>query len=450
VANDDKKFREACGLSGPLRLSVSSEAKEDMLRKELDQPFVLIGRHPGNDLVLNDEKVSRYHAYLQMIGGHLFCLDLESRTGTRWEHNNNGGSGWLEFEQPTEISPFRIQFSGDAPSNGPCGEPGTLPNPLRAQFGDDASLPGVELEFLYANQKRSLWRMTRMLALVGKSSRCKVQLVHPSVAKFHCSLLRTPKGLWVINLRRATFVNGVPVRFARLKDGDVLQVGKFDIGIRLLQEGPTARANLPILLNKKSGVERIAEATLANLPVPAYMVGQLVENNNRALGEPVLVHILNQFNIGQQQMFAQQQQTMAVLLQLLDLMHRDTRGAIRDELDRLQSITQELSSVQAQISDLRSAAPPTDHVAPPAARKTADPAERQSAVQPPAADQKQTVTEKKPAQFAEAGKTVAPPAAEENQEEMHSWLVQRMATLGNEQQNSWQRLFTYLRGKLGG
>src|SRR6266849_5855212 len=49
-----------------------------------DLPFPLtIGREEGNPLRLNDERVSRFHAKVQVDGGDLILTDLESTNGTR-------------------------------------------------------------------------------------------------------------------------------------------------------------------------------------------------------------------------------------------------------------------------------------------------------------------------------------------------------------------------------
>jgi hypothetical protein len=44
---------------------------------------VTIGREEGNVLRLNDERVSRFHAKVQMDGGDVIITDLESTNGTR-------------------------------------------------------------------------------------------------------------------------------------------------------------------------------------------------------------------------------------------------------------------------------------------------------------------------------------------------------------------------------
>src|SRR5947209_17610769 len=85
--------------------------------------------------------------------------------------------------------------------------------------------------------------MDQTLVLLGKSARCKVRVGGPGVLSFHSSLLRTPGGAWIIDLGGGTQVNGAPVRFARLEQGDELQIG--DLAMRVRFEGPRRLLALP-------------------------------------------------------------------------------------------------------------------------------------------------------------------------------------------------------------
>ena len=66
-----------------------------------------------------------------------------------------------------------------------------------------------------------------MLTLVGGSGDCAVRLPGPGISRFVCALLRTPAGVWAIDLlsSRGLAINGVERREAVLEDGDMLQVG---------------------------------------------------------------------------------------------------------------------------------------------------------------------------------------------------------------------------------
>src|SRR5579871_1809541 len=54
--------------------------------RELPTP-VTIGREEGNLLRLNDERVSRFHAKIQVDNGEIILTDLESTNGTRVNGN---------------------------------------------------------------------------------------------------------------------------------------------------------------------------------------------------------------------------------------------------------------------------------------------------------------------------------------------------------------------------
>ena len=101
-------FLAACGSSEPLRLGVG---QRDGLLSEtrlFRQPFLVIGRRPESDLALDHWQVSRRHAYLQLIEGRYYCVDLGSRTGT---HGGDATerSGWLERGRAIQIGPFAVR-----------------------------------------------------------------------------------------------------------------------------------------------------------------------------------------------------------------------------------------------------------------------------------------------------------------------------------------------------
>lgn len=48
----------------------------------LNKPVVTIGRKQGNEIVLDDPRVSRYHAKICLIKGHFVLFDLNSSGGT--------------------------------------------------------------------------------------------------------------------------------------------------------------------------------------------------------------------------------------------------------------------------------------------------------------------------------------------------------------------------------
>ena len=75
------------------------------------------------------------------------------------------------------------------------------------------------------------------------SSLCKLRLSGTNASRFHCALVRTHQGIWVVDLRRhgATQLNHRPIRWARLMDGDHLAIDQYEIRVRV-QGGPNAPA----------------------------------------------------------------------------------------------------------------------------------------------------------------------------------------------------------------
>src|SRR5205823_4797966 len=97
-------FLQACGATRPLRLHVERHGRSGPPRYEFARPFLLIGRAPDTDVQLDDAAVSRRHAYLQVLGGRVFCTDLHSRTGLRF-NGKPERSGWLGGRPTLSIGP---------------------------------------------------------------------------------------------------------------------------------------------------------------------------------------------------------------------------------------------------------------------------------------------------------------------------------------------------------
>lgn len=65
-----------------ITLRVISGSDRGQIFRELATP-ITIGREEGNDVQLNDERISRYHVKIQEDKGRLVITDLESTNGTR-------------------------------------------------------------------------------------------------------------------------------------------------------------------------------------------------------------------------------------------------------------------------------------------------------------------------------------------------------------------------------
>ena len=68
---------------------------------------------------------------------------------------------------------------------------------------------------------------------VGRGPECELCLDHPTVSTRHCDLILTASGVDVRDggSTNGTFINGVPVREARLESGQTLRVGDIELGV---------------------------------------------------------------------------------------------------------------------------------------------------------------------------------------------------------------------------
>jgi pSer/pThr/pTyr-binding forkhead associated (FHA) protein len=372
-----KSFLNACGIKDSLRLVVEDPEAKGGDSRWFPQPFVVIGRDPRADMLLDDPQISRRHVYLQAVGGWLFWVDLESRTGTRTEAGPRK-SGWLTGNGFLGVGPYAIRRCA---ATEPAGEsalgepPWDLPSAALAYSREP--LPEVALEFLNGPSKSTVWPMHRVMSMIGSAKSCKFRLTDRSVSAIHASLLRTPAGLWVVDLRgdHSISVNGVPMRAGELVDGDVLSIGRYRICMRCRAREEPARGlawpvgrrpehlGFPLPDRAAGSIAPLAVSGTTQGPFSSFfpsLVSPIETGASSAdlpgrmsrpeVCESALVPLVNQFGMMQQQMFDQFQQAMGMLVQMFGTMHREQMEVIREELDRLHQLSKELQELKDELA----------------------------------------------------------------------------------------------------
>ena len=315
------------------------------------------------DLHLDDADVSHRHAYLQMVVGRMWCVDLGSRTGTHWDTSEQV-AGPLSGRRGIHIGPYTIRQGDESSSDENAS---ILPaNPLSNESDDASILPRVVLEFRGGATRLRKWLVDRALTLVGRASFCKVRLHSTMVSRAHCALLNTPNGLWLIDLlgREGTYVNDTAVRWTRLEHEDELHIDQFRIRVRYLPSAP--RTMTPVRLigrdeeqNKSTNalqpVPQLNEpySTVANSSLQAFVPPAPVPGMNG--NESLLLPLISQFSLMQQQMFDQFQQTLLVMAQMFGNLHREQMTLVREELDHIQDLTRQLQALQLESTRPRTA-----------------------------------------------------------------------------------------------
>ena len=295
-------------------------------------------------------------------------------------------------------------------------------------------------------------RLGQSLAIVGSSPDCKVRLPYSDVSKAHCSLLRSPLGVWVVDLlgRGGTFVNEVHVRFARLEDGDALRIGRHVLRFEIEgSKAPTARLvntprppsrSLPYRAQDEGLPARIERhKTLPAVPIsspsvpvtptwqyPDFELQRAAGGNyvNQAdMIQALMQPMVQQFGMMQQQMFEQFHQAMMGMFQTFGAAYRDQMNDLREELDEVRRITQELQELQTKTQATAAAA--AVPVPPPI---PIPPSQREPKVKP-------EVEEPPP-------RRKAPPTVSDIG--VHNILFERISTLQNERQTRWQKILAKL------
>ena len=342
---------------------------------------MLIGRDPEADLSLNDAQVSRRHAFIQTIAGRVYWIDLESRTKVFEEGQEVPQSqGCLDPGRFIQIGPYRLHRT-DRRSDEAAGFEHVNPLTAPVWTGSDASplpRPRLILPFRLGGQSPT-WEIDSLQALVGRSDQCQLVLNDPSISRLHASLVRTPMGLWVVNLlgREGVHVNGTRVRWAWLAEGDEIRFGLFTLIVRYenspegisredvpLEAGASPPASSGGRPEVPSGRLNHESRTLAVRPGflptaltkvsgsrPEFPLAAAVASGGEEW-EPVLPTNSNLFSMWRQQMQLMEtfHNDMVTMVQMFAAMHSEHQATLRDELGRVQQLTNELTRLNAQLA----------------------------------------------------------------------------------------------------
>jgi pSer/pThr/pTyr-binding forkhead associated (FHA) protein len=424
------------------------------------QPFALIGSDPAADLFLDDPRVDRLHAYLQVIEGGVFWVNLGSEAGARWENSTSTAhSGWLTHQNGIDIGPFLVQLAAEEVDVAPQQVVRSDPFASRAQDSDN--LPRIVLEFRRDQARPIRWRMRHILTLVGSSPSCKVRLAAPGVAPYHCSLLRTAAGVWVIDLGwGGVTLNGSSIRAARVEDGDELQVGGVTICIYCKtslpangQSGSSSGSTIDpvsLLMYPNSASRELATSRPSSTwKAPSRAAESLLADRVLPQGEipeSLLNLVFDQFEQMQQQFLDQFQQTALVMFRALGTMHREQMEELRQKLDSLEQVGENFKALQAQVAN---ALPPNS--SPPVSEKVTPASSQPTPSSTPAPE---TVGSGGGKSAAENGadarrERVRSPVDEPNSPSVnvHEWMIGRLAALEAEQRSRWQKILDLVRGR---
>ncbi len=220
-------FAAACRLTGPLEVSAVHRRTGKEQTVVVRRPYATVGRGAACDVRLDDPSVSRSHAFLQVVEGRAYCADLGSRTGVVWG-DGRSGHGWLGGDRAARVGVFDVRVTNpDSPAGRPAGGPPAAY--LDVYRGADTPVGSCPLD----------WPVT----LVGRHPSCRLRFVDSTVEYFQGCVVNTADGVWWVDFtaRRTSLVNGQRTRLARLRDTDLLEIGRVTLVPRTAD--PAARAD---------------------------------------------------------------------------------------------------------------------------------------------------------------------------------------------------------------
>jgi pSer/pThr/pTyr-binding forkhead associated (FHA) protein len=208
-----------------------------LLRKQL----ALIGREVDNDIVLDDERISRHHAEIRMDHGVAVLLDYGSMNGTLINRQMVTQPIPLKPDDIVDLGMRRYRF---LLIEGPFAtlEDETSRMPGAGGANRIQTLPPVSPPTLVAINGELMgarWELLEPVTSIGRDASCQIRLPDSTVSRHHAQVVRQADGYYASDVES---INGTKVNVDiltkphRLQHGDLLHVG--EVALRFVSSMP--------------------------------------------------------------------------------------------------------------------------------------------------------------------------------------------------------------------
>jgi hypothetical protein len=337
---------------------------------ELRRPYALIGRVTGADVVLDDPAVSPRHVYLHLDRRGLFAVDLDTPAGSRIGPREQP-VGWLRPGEVIDVAGYRIELAALHVDEPEIDGEGTT-DPL-----NDASDHMLAQVTLYPDGGAPPLVLRSELIFAGGSEACGLQIDDAGLAPVQCVLVRSPRGLFVVDfLDHRTRLNDCPLRAAALVcDGDVLALGgaRFECRIVPVARDASLAASEPpatrhLTLATSNGGMAWQRRLLAERDHEPWTTGQL-----DAAEESFLAWMVGTFQATHEELLRRQAAFQRdVMRALRRLQSQHVLGHSR-QLDRLETLHQEVAALRDEVRRRYGAGAPAHCAATPRALPSVTP-----------------------------------------------------------------------------
>lgn len=202
----------------------------------LTQRLTLIGREMDNDIVLEDERISRRHAELRWERGRVELADYGSLNGTLVNEQAVRGRILLRSGDIIQLGKRRYQLvlrpeevapvAGVAPAVDEVLEGPETRKTTRAP--DSVARPALQLVAIQGAGAGGAWPLAAAVTTIGRDQSCVVVVPDTSISRMHAQVTRQPAGYFITDLESS---NGVWLNGERLTGpaqivaGDVITLG---------------------------------------------------------------------------------------------------------------------------------------------------------------------------------------------------------------------------------
>jgi pSer/pThr/pTyr-binding forkhead associated (FHA) protein len=200
----------------------------------------LIGRELDNDIVLDDDRVSRRHAELRWERGRVELADYGSLNGTRINQQAVRGRLPLRDGDLIELGHHRYRLAlqpGETEAAGALPERLETLESLETRKTASASgafalgAPVLQMTLIQgevAPGQGIIWPLAGPITTIGRDPTCGIPLADSSISRLHAQMTRQPAGHFIADLQSS---NGVYLNGSRLAApaqifaGDVVALG---------------------------------------------------------------------------------------------------------------------------------------------------------------------------------------------------------------------------------
>lgn len=219
----------------------------------LTRQVVSLGRERDNDILLDADLASRYHAELRWERGRGYLKDHGSMNGTAVNGQNVWGVVPLKDGDLLEIGGRRFRYQELLPAAKKSETPATSKT-IEESTAETAPLPAASLN-AQPSQAASGWllvtggpsagsryELTEAVVTLGRAASCDLVIQDSSISRRHAQVIRQEDGFFYaqnLGSQNGTALNGQRLTAPqRLADGDTLTLGT--IPLRFVSKLPTA------------------------------------------------------------------------------------------------------------------------------------------------------------------------------------------------------------------